>query len=149
MYAAVDESGKIVAFHDEKKVVKCYIKRIRDSSDATLGFCKIKKKDVKKVNTLYDLYLVRYGDTYVQSGYLEYLELADPQLAYDHQYAKDVLLKVAEIDYLDKEDIEVIEKCVMILDELIDDDRKYTPSLSELEKFKDHYAPYIYSKEKG
>jgi len=148
MYAALDlKNRKIIALHDEKRVVERYIDSIEKCHGEKLSISKIKKKYLnKKIDDLYDLYLVRYGDTYVQSGYMEYIELMDPQVEYDHQYAKDVILKILELESLDKEDRKTLESTVMILESIIDQDRKYTPSISELEKIKDQYAPYIYNK---
>ena len=139
---------KVIAFHDEKRVVKCYTDRVKSRYDERLVVCKVKKKDEKNINQLYDLYLVRYGDTYIQSGYMEYLQLADPQLEYDHQYAKDVLMKVLEIEDLNKKEKRAIKDSVTILEGLIDIDRKYTPTLEELQRLQDQYAPYIYEKGK-
>lgn len=147
MYAVID-NDKIIALHDEKRVVRIYIKRIAENTGKELNYVKIKKKRLNHISDLFDLYLVRYGSTYVQSKYIEYLDLADPQVMYDHEYAKDVIMKILEIDdYLDAEDRSVLEKSVEIIEGIIDTDKKYTPSIEELERLKEHYYPYLYNKE--
>ena len=146
MYAVIDDD-KIIAIHDEKRVVKTYIDRIKENCGKELVYGKLKKKHIKSTSDLYDLYLVKYGSTYVQSSYLEFVELADPQIIYDYQYAKDVILKMLEIDYLDQEDRKTLEKSVMIIENIIHNDEKYTPTIEELERLRDQYAPYLYNKE--
>ena len=147
MYAVI-ENDKFIAFHDEKRVVRKYVNRIRDSNeDKSLCIVKLGNKKAKKINRYYDLYLVRYGDIYVQSGYLDIVELADPQIEYDHQYAKDVLMRLLELGNIDDEKQIHIEETICLLDQLIRKEKKYTPSLEELERMEDHYGPYLYNKD--
>ena len=98
MYCVYDNNNNVIAFHDEYDVVSSYIYHVKisnqDSPDLHIG--KLKKKKIKNVIDFDNLYLVRYGETYVQTGYLEYLELISSQSIYDNQQCKDVLLKILE-----------------------------------------------------
>ena len=142
MYGVID-MDRFIAFHDEKSVVKKYIRRIRDSSGKRLHYVKIKRKKAEKIKNYLDLYLVRYGETYIQSGYVEAMETADPQVVYDHRYARDVIMRILEVsDMLTNNDVKVLGKAIKIIDRLIDDEKDYTPSLEDLERMQDQYEKY-------
>ena len=100
---------------------------------------------MSKVIDLDTLYLVRYADTYVQSGYLEYLELSSSQCLYDERQCKDVLLRILEVNHLTDKERKSIEKTIKIVDRLLTESREYTPLLSELKVYEANYAPYIYN----
>ena len=77
MFCAYDIEENIIAFHDSKKVVQKYIDTVFSIHKVELKLGKIKKTSEWKILDKDDLYLVRFNDTYVQSGYLLYLELAE------------------------------------------------------------------------
>ena len=149
MYCVFDED-RIIAFHDEKRVVESYCESIQKYHDKNLFIAKIKKHKKKKYKSLsnyYDLYLVRYGDTFVQSGYVQYLEINSPQVEYDHMQAKDTLLRIMEMETLSEKEKKAYQTVVKSIDKIIKEDREYTPDLKELERMKDQYFPYIHNKE--
>ena len=73
MYAAFD--GKdLIAFHEDKEVIELYCDIIENYHGTVLTIAKIKKKKCKKIKEFNDLYLVRYGEIYIQQGYVDYLD---------------------------------------------------------------------------
>ena len=92
----------------------------------------IKKKKVSKYKHLYeDLYLIRYGGSYIQSKYLIIKQLDIEPYLDDLYYAKDVLIRTIEFSD-SKKDIEKMSECYNILEEEIKKIRKETPSLTTL-----------------
>lgn len=68
-------NDKIIAYHDDKKVIKRYIKKLID----TYGTDKDDYKIDKVSNNKYDenLYLVRHNDSYIQIKYYETMHLLE------------------------------------------------------------------------
>lgn len=148
MYCVYDDNSNVIAFHDEYDVVSSYIYHVKVSNKETqeLHIGKIKKKKIKNIIDYENLYLVRYGDTYVQSGYLDYLELISSQSIYDNQQCKDVLLKILECNPISDKERKAIEKTVDVIDKILTEAKEFTPTLSELKRCESDYAPYLYSK---
>lgn len=145
MFCVYDDDENIIAFHDSRKVVEKYIESIYNINKIQLKIGKIKKSSEYKLDGKDDLYLVRVNDTYVQSGYLVYMELVSQQLVEDEQYAKDILLRMLEVNRLSKKNAKKIEKAIEVIDELLYEDNHYVPSLPELKRIKMDYDPYIYN----
>lgn len=145
MFCVFNGKGEIVAFHDYVDVVEEYVDHIKmHHKDAELHIGKLKKKKANSVRYA-DLYLVRYADTYVQQGYLEYLSYFSDQDLYDLKYAKEVLLRLLEGKNFDKKDKKYVERVIYILDEELQNDKEYTPTIDELRRFKMHYESYLYN----
>lgn len=145
MFMSVDTRGKIIAMHDEKSVVEEYNSLIFRYHKIHLDIIKAKKKSLKNKAYFDDLYLVRYGQTYVQAGYLTYIQLASDQMSEDMQFAKDILLRILEVNKLSNKESKTLTKAVNIMDRIIYEDERYTPSINELEHLKNDYDPYIYN----
>ena len=150
MYCIYDTNKKIIAFHDDYDVVETYVDHIykchKGEEFPNLRIGKIKKKKLKKVIDIDNLYLVRYADTYVQSGYIEYLELISSQHIYDNQQCKDILLKILECNPLSDKERKSIEKTVEIIDRFLSEAKEFTPTLYDLKMCEIDYAPYMYNK---
>ena len=150
MYCVYDSNKQIIAFHDEYDVVESYIDHIHKSHKEEkipqLRIGKIKKKKIKHVIDLDELYLVRYADTYVQSGYLEYLEIMSSQHIYDEKMCKDILLRILECNPLSDKERKAVERTVEIIDRFLTESKEFTPTISELKMCEMDYAPYIYNK---
>jgi hypothetical protein len=148
MYCVYDNDDNVIAFHDEYDVVETYIHHVRvsnpESPDLHIG--KIKKKKIKTIIDLDNLYLVRFGDTYVQSGYVEYLEIISSQSIYDNKCCKDVLLKILECNPLSDKERKHVEKTVAIIDRILTESKEYTPTLNNLKMCEADFAPYVYNK---
>ena len=151
MYCAYDEeSGRIVAYHDNQSVVETYVQNMVRSHPEIepLKIIKQKRKQVKALDNYEDLYLVRCGETYVQSGYVEYLSVVSAQFIYDEKYVRDVMLKMLETGQVEKpKKVKIIKKAIKIIDDLLYDSESYTPSLKELKTMEMDLIPYINRKE--
>lgn len=148
MYCAYDTNNKIIAFHDEYDVVETYIRRIKTSNPESpdLHIGKIKKKKIKNITDLDSLYLVRFSDTYVQSGYIDYLEIISSQSIYDNKQCKEVLLKILECNPISNKERKAIEKTVDVIDRFLSEAKEFTPTLHELKICETDFAPYMYNK---
>jgi len=145
MYCAYDQDGNIIAFHDKKHVVEKYIDSIYSLHKITLNKGKIKKSSKYKLIDKDDLYLIRYGDVYVQSGYLLYLEITEPQFVRDDQYALDILYRLLETTRLTEKQSKKIMKAIRVMETLVREDREYVPSFEQLKTLKNDYEPYLYN----
>ena len=152
MYCVYDNKKNVIAFHDDLDVVETYVQRVNqshivnDDGASELHIGKIKKKKLKSIVDLDDLYLVRYADTYVQTGYLVYLELLSDQHIYDEKHCKEIILRMLECyDITDKER-KAMEKTVETIDRFLQESKTFTPSISELKMYEMDYAPYLYNK---
>jgi hypothetical protein len=138
----------VVAFHDELEVVETYVANAMRCNQnlPELHIGKIKKKKVKNMTEYDELYLVRYCDTYVQSGYLVYLEILSDQFIYDEKLCKDVLLRILECKDITDKERKSIERTVKVVDRVLQESKEFTPSLNELKKYESDYSPYMYNK---
>lgn len=146
MYVVLNDNKKIVAFHEDYDVCEIYVDNLEKSHNISLNIAKIKKKNKHLLKGLDDLYLVRYGHTYVQEGYLQYVEISEGQYLDDIRYAKDVIYRLLEGAHNIKEkDVKTLSKSTKILDRLLEDMASYTPSLDILNGLKMDYEEYIYN----
>lgn len=145
MFAVLDSKGRLIAYHDEKRVVEKYADSVRSIHHITLNVKKIKKRSKYKLKGREDLYLVKYGKTYIQEGYVMYIELSDSKFEEDECEAKDVLLRILELNELSSKDTKAIARVIRLLDKMIYEKEHYTPSFNELKDLKESYDPYIYN----
>ena len=151
MYIVRDENGQIIACHDEKYVVKKYLNDlIRSHPDMQFPYT-IKKVKYKSLpNHIRDeTYLVRIGYTYVPYSFYDYMELTSSGPEEDLRYAKDILLRLEESDMLEKGDTKHVNKVIGILNSMLVNTLEYTPTIQELNRYKESYEPYKYEYEKG
>ena len=143
MYAVYDRN-KIIAFHDEKRVVKKYCKSINIKREKDLYFLKIPKTIWKEKNQNPDLYLVRYGKSYIQSGYIDYVQ-TDYNINLSELYlSKDILLKIAETRNVPKAILKSFTKVLNFLEGIIKEEEEYVPTLEELQSIKNHMDEFRY-----
>lgn len=145
MYAAIhikNDKIEYVAFHDEKRVVEKYIDYCNKYNDLDLKMIKIKRKKAEKVYNFSNLYLIKYQDTYIQNGYTEYADVCD--VIGDYQSCKDTLLAILETYNLSKKERKAFEKVIVSIDDIISEDKKFTPSLDILKEAENDIYPYIY-----
>ena len=145
MYCAYDDEKNIIAFHDNKKIVKRYTDNVHSVHKITLNIGKIKKDSKWKLRNKDELYLVRYNDTYVQSGYLLYLQLSSTQYIEDEEFARDILFRLLETERLTPKQKKKLEKAIEVMEDIIEEDRNFVPTLSELKTMKGDYDPYVYN----
>ena len=140
----VFENGNIIAIHNKKEVIKEYCDRLSEShpEKELLYYAKIKRKSkIEKSKKYEELYLVPYMDTFVQSGYVKYLDIAEPDVSY--RDTQKVLINIIETNHLGRKERKAYENVILSLEKLRKRDMKYTPSIEELERMKDQYLPYI------
>lgn len=145
MYCVYDENNNIIAFHDKKQVVEKYVANVYKVHNVTLNIGKIKKSSKWKLEGKDELYLVRYNEGYVQSGYLLYLELSSTQYIEDEEYAIDIIYRILETNRLTDKQEKRLRKAVEVMEELLVEDRSYVPTLKQLESMKMDYDPYLYN----
>lgn len=146
MFCVYDDEEHVIAFHDYLDVVQEYVNNIKKSNEnANLHIGKIKKKKVKHLQDFYDLYLVRYAETYVQEGYLEYLSIMSDQVNYDNKLAIDIMMRTLENPSLSKRERKVMEQAVYIMTKLAKEEASYTPTIDNLKQLKNHFDPYLYN----
>ena len=148
MYCVYDNNDRIVAIHDEYDITKIYVDHVKASHDDQheLHIGKIKKKKIKNMQDFDDLYLVRYANTYVQSGYLVYLEMLSAQHIDDEQQCRDTLLKILECNTITDKERKHLERAVKVIDRILEDSKKFTPSITELKSYEMDYYPYLYNR---
>lgn len=145
MFCAYDCDKNLIAFHDSKKVVNKYIADVYKCHKIHLELGRIKEASEWKLKNKDDLYLVRVNDTYVQSGYLIYIQISSQQLVEDEEFAKDILYKMLEADRLTDKQARKIYNAIKVIEDVLYEDRNYIPTLNQLKTMKLDYDPYIYS----
>ena len=145
MYCAYDDENNIIAFHDDKRPVEIYIDRVYQSNKIILKLGKIKKENRYLIKGKDDLYLVRYADTFIQSGYIDYISYSSLQIIEDNLLAMDILYRLLETERLTTKENKTIRKAIEIMEEITKEDREYTPTISQLKSLKINYDPYIYN----
>ena len=145
MFCVINEENRVIAFHDDEDVVEAYVERIQKQHNKEFTIASLSKKKANKIVDLDNLYLVRWGDTYVQCGFTQYLDLVSSQSIYDKRYCKEVLLKILETDDLSEKERKHISKTVEIVDKSLEVDETYTPTIEELQRLKTDYEPYMYN----
>ena len=127
-------NGDLIAFHEEKNVIKKYISDYQDSNKETLIPFHIKKKKVKKYSHLYeDLYLIRYNGSYIQSKYMILKQIDVEPFLDDIQYAKDIIVRTIEFSN-NKKDRNTLWEAYNILNEEMEKVKRSTPTLDELKR---------------
>lgn len=136
-------SGKALACHESKKVMLEYKQSlIRDNEedydihDDVYRILKIKKRELKNRVNINDIYLVRYGYTYVPYMYFESLDIMDSQILQDNDFCIDILYRLLEDPELTDKNINHIEKTIKILEKYNQQAREYTPNEDKLKYYK-------------
>ena len=146
MYAVFDERNRLIAYHDRKRIVDKYIENVYKHNKVALIRKKIRKNESEYLQIHNaNLYLVPYGEIYIQCGFIQYIELADNRMMEDTQYAVDILYRVLELCDLNMKKQKSVQKAIGVLEELIDNEATYTPMYDELIRLKEMYDPYIYN----
>ena len=145
MYCAFDDDNNVIAFHDKKRPVEIYIDRVYQCNKLILKMGKIKKENRYIIRGKDDLYLVRFENTFIQSGYIDYISYASLQIIEDNILAMDILYRLLETERLSKKESKVIKKAIEIMEYVTKEDSEYTPTLSQLQELKLSYDPYIYN----
>lgn len=143
MYGLTDSDKHVVAFHDEKRVILNYMKNYYERYKENLYPFKIKKKNLKKYKDYEDLYLVRYGNIYIQSRYLYVHQIDVEPLIDDLTCAHDVIIRMIEFTN-DQKKCKQLSKTLGIIDEEIENLKSSTPKLEELKSRDIDYRLFQY-----
>ena len=145
MYAAMN-NGEPIAFHKELSVVNEYVDNVRRYHDGEvkLRIAKIKNKKIKNLKDFNDLYLVRIGDTFIQSKFYNYMRFVSDEPLYDLKLTIDTLERVltCKNDDLSSKDAKHIKKSIKIVKEVLEKEKKYTPTYQEMEELKMDYDAF-------
>lgn len=145
MFCLIDERQMPVAFHEEERVIKYYRKAYYFDNNIKLRLIRMKKKVAKKYDEFKDLYLVRYGRTFIQSKYLYVRQLDLDPLIEDLQISHDVIIRLIEVS--NEKDGKQLSKTLNIIDKNIDKlERGITPldELKERDMFYEQYQDKTY-----
>jgi len=123
-----------IACHDELDVVTTYvdnIKKFHQEYGKDVYIKKIKYKHLGEYINCDDIenkYLVRYGETYIQTEFFNTLDYVARQ---DNKYVQDVLYRLLETEKFSKKDFKAISRVIEIFEEYIEEDKNYTPTVQE------------------
>lgn len=149
LFVVKNSNNTLVAYHEDLDVVNEYISNVKVSHpDTDLIVGKMSEKYIKKKDPKHDLYLVRYSETYVQTGYVSYLEIESSQYIYDMRYVKEIIIRTIDQwkDDLNDKDIKHLKKTAKIFDDILFDAESFTPTLDELKGMQDHLESYMYNR---
>lgn len=142
VYVAIDVD-RVVGWHEEKRVVKTYATSVNASTTKRIFVRKVPKDMVKRVYNYQDLYLIRRGTTFIQSGF--------DDCDYDYKailvelfFTKDILEKYQHDDDLTKEERKAFKKVLQYLRYKIEDTKDYVPTLEMLQAIKLDMEEYKY-----
>lgn len=115
----VFDGKHLVAYHEEKRAAMNYVIGVWNSS---YKIKKLHKQKLKTIPDYEDLYLVRFGRTFIQVGYLSYAEEDQKRILNELYFVKDILRKYVETEYLtdDKERQLSLLDTIDMLDEQIE-----------------------------
>lgn len=116
MYGVV-MNNTIIGIHEDINICNAYLNDVRINKNSLCSVVKLKKKH-KKIDKLYDLYLLKYGDSYIQTKYYDTLEYEDSVIIDQYIEAKNTLLSL--LNFIDDEkEKKHINKTILILDKHI------------------------------
>lgn len=141
---ALFENSQLIGFHEEKRVVKQYLKSVQDRSKGIFQIIRISQKKIEKIPNYQDLYFIRFGKTYIQFGYEEYISDDYATILAELYLAKEVLLKLELKDHLSKSTRNGLKKTLLLLEEEIEAEETMVPTLDELKCIKDHMEEFRY-----
>lgn len=143
MYCVI-QNNQIIAVHKSKKVVKEYCDLLTKSHPEIQNLYIAKFKKGKVDDKIQRLYLVPYESTYIQEGYLDYVEIVYSSHPYLQMVEK--MIDILDERNLSKKERRSIESTIEIIEKIVEDDRSYTPSLGELIQYENQYESYLYGR---
>ena len=141
MFCLIDKNNAPIAFHKERRVIEYYQEAYYHDNKVMLDLVYMKKKNAKKYSSFDDLYLVRYGRTFIQSKYLYIRQLDLDPLIEDLQITHDVMIRLIEFTQSSK-DVKQLSKALNIVDENIDKLQRSITSIDELKERDMFYDEY-------
>jgi hypothetical protein len=137
MYVVEYTDGKIIAWHEKKKVVKQFVSDQASDKD----YIRIVKIDEDEfdMDKYIDLYLYRIGDQYIQDKYLECIEVFGDSIVHDLKLTRDVLSRLY-VNTKNKKDAKALDRVMLIVENEIEKINDSTPLTNkELEEMYFNY----------
>lgn len=141
MFAAINSEMRVIAYHEKKSVVKKYLNNLKKSHKDEKFEYQIVKGKIRDIDS--EKYLIRFGRTYIQSGYKEILDIEVKPILENEKIAMNMLYEIAKTRELSNKDIKAIARVMRILGEVYDEDISYTPTEEELNAIKERYDKYL------
>lgn len=137
-----ERRDKIVAFHEDRDVVKEYIDSVLDTT-YKLGRCK--SSELKKIKDVEGLYLVKHLDTYVQCKFYEFLnDIAESEI-YELKNAAGTLERILRLNDPGNSTRKAIIKTIAYLKGLILDEEETVPDYESTQR---EYNEFEFQREK-
>lgn len=137
------ENNNIIAFHEDQDIVNLYLENLDDEASSNLECKKVKISD-GKLPKYTDKYLVPYNKTYIQEGYIQFLDIVnDNNTINDLKFTREMLMSLVDRKII-KSDKKKKKICSVVdmLNKLIEDEDYYTPSINQLENYKSNFEYY-------
>lgn len=135
------KDGDAVAFHKEKRIIQKFKMDYEISNNTELDLFVIKGKNINKYPDYSDLYLVKYGESYVQTKYFYIANIEYGQIIYDYNYAKDVLNHIIEFTKDNKKEKHLM-KAVEIIEGELRNIQSNISSIELLDELDNEYQTY-------
>lgn len=145
MWCCYDDA-MLIAFHESHRVVRTYAQSILKHHGIDLDLKKISNKRFYEENpNMQDYYLVKFYDTYIQSGYLLYEEIgySKDQIVSECNQVVDILTKLLELYNLKKKEVRAVQLVIRLISRMKHSNDDYVPSMKELRRLKDQFEPYL------
>lgn len=95
LYAVLNESGNPIAYHENKRVTKEFLKEINKKNYIAV---KVKHpKDVEDTEEYAELYLVKVGTQYIQSKYFDSVDILNQEEVYSYDSLVNIITR--ELEY--------------------------------------------------
>ena len=128
-------SSKIIGYHESKRVCEKYLNQLVDSHEfdnSDLKIISFKGKVLKTITAYYDLYLVRYGNGYIQSKFMDLVEYDYKTSIQELMFAKEIIMKYLEFSDASDSTKKHAMKTYQFLDKIQEDIKNDIPSLNTL-----------------
>lgn len=134
--------GKVIAFHKKEKVAKKFVKNYQKSNKNKICLiASIPDKIAKSHPRFEELYLEKYGSTYIQSEYLYIHQLSIDDEINDLEQCRQTLVRLVEYCNKTKE-INALWKSIYIVEDKLEELELETPELRDLEEANSRYSEY-------
>lgn len=134
--------GKVIAFHKKEKVAKKFIKNYRKSNTNKICLiANIPDKYAKAHPRFEELYLEKYGSTYIQAEYLYIHQLSMDDEINDLERCRETLVRLVECCDKNKE-VNALWKSIYIVENRLQELETETPELRDLEEADSRYSEY-------
>lgn len=149
LYAVLNENGKPIAYHENKRIVKEFLSDIKKPNHIVV---KVKHpKNIEKTEEYMDLYLVRIGNQYIQSMYFDSADILSKEELISYESIIDLLIR--ELEYnssISRSERKNLEKTLMFFQRRIEEINDYPYDYESCKRFHEirqemEYAKYDFN----